>query len=425
MKNSDEPLKTDSRDSDKPLPQNWVDWPTIARELRIAAAGPLAHQQQAVVAVECSNRINTAALLADLRTGLSDAVVLDCRQTFKIQTLIDTLTAPWLEPHSPATPCPLDMKQFLDADRMEAFAKSLAEHSGLVVVAGPGASCCCQPDVLAYADNALETEENDSHPSDYAFSTSSPAIAFPHRMQRRRLIDTPVARRLADKTRPRWNYFLNVNHTNGPVMVATGDLWTALKLLARRPFAWQPDIHPKAWKIGHWSCQPTPYGRVNVVTASGVMPMTTDHLFSQEGPSLLGQREAAMRHFTGLCPSEILMRMATENAMGGLWNKESQMMPDFIAREQLALDDAVQFHTTNGSMHILFGTDDPVNLEYWATVPQKYSDRPPDGKQAIRNGEAIIIPASVEFFRLIPESRQTSHGGPILYRWALGATDSH
>ncbi len=411
--------------ANRSLLQEWSGWTAIVHQLRAAVAAPLARHHQAVVAVECSNRVNAAALLADLRSALPDAVVLDCRQTLKIQTLIDTLIAPWLEPHSPAIRCPLSMKQFLEADRLEAFTKSVAEHAGLVVVAGPGASCCCRPDVLAYADNAGEIKGNDSHPSDYSFSTSSPAIEFRQWAQRWRLIDTPVARQLADETRPHWNYFLNVNHVDPPTMVVAAELWPAIKCLAGQPFTWQPKVHPHDWKTGHWSYQSAPYGSVNIATASGLLPITADHLFSREGPSLLGTAGAALHRFTGLCPGEILMQVVTEDIFGGtMYNKESPVMPDFIAHEQLALDRPAQFHT-NRSMHIMVGTCGAVQLEYWTTIAENNGNHPPDGKLTITEGQMIIIPAAVEFFRLNTEARHSSHGGPVLYHWALSTADSH
>lgn len=424
MKNPGDQPKA-NHTANRSLLQGWRGWSAIIRQLRAAAAGPLAHNHQAVVAVECSNRINAAALLAGLRSALPDATVLDCRQTLKIQTLIDTLVAPWLEPHSPPTRCPLSMKQFLDADRLEAFTKSVAEHAGLVVVAGPGASCCCRPDVLAYADNAGEINGNGNHPSDYSFSTSSPAIEFRQWARRWRLIDMPVARQLAEETRPHWNYFLNVDHADPPTMVAAAELWPAIKLLAGHPFTWQPKVHPHDWKTSHWSFRPAPYGSVNIATTSGILPITTDHLFSREGPSLQGTASAALHRFTGLCPGEILMQVVTEDIFGGtMYNKESPVMPDFIAHEQLTLDRPADIHT-NESMHILVGTYGAVQLEYWTKIPEKNGPHPPDGNLALTEGQMVIIPAEIGCFRLNAEARHASRGGPVLYHWALGTTGSH
>ncbi len=431
MKNPDEQLKIDSdRDPVHPPLQSWIGWSAIVHELRASAAGRLAHHHQAVVAVECGNRVNSAFLLADLRSALPDAVVLDCHQTLKIQSLIDTLIAPWLEPHSAAIPCPLAMKQFLDADRLEAFAKSLAEHLGLVVVAGPGASCCCHPDILVYADNASETNENNIHPSDAPFSddriyASRTELDLHQRITRRRRIDTPVARHLADQTRPHWNYLLNINRPDAPGMVAAADLWPVIRFLASIPFIWKPKVPPHEWKIGDVLWQSASSGAVDIRTANGLLPIHVDHLFSCEGISLLGTAGAAVRRFTGLCPGEILMRVVTEDIFGGgMYNKESPVKPDFIARDHLAIDGAVQFRT-HDSMHILWGTEYPVQIEYWSKIPENSPNRPPDGKRTISSAEAIIIPANVEFFRLNPEGRRNSRGGPILYHWALGTVGDH
>ena len=98
--------------------------------------------------------LHEAEVEGALRRGLRADHFLTTAQAFKTPGEVDALAAPYLGGDDPLFGflAPLEMEAFLDPQKRDALRRRQIALDGIVVVYGTGATLCCEPDLLVYAD---------------------------------------------------------------------------------------------------------------------------------------------------------------------------------------------------------------------------------------------------------------------------------
>ncbi len=128
-------------------------WSDIAVRLHQAIRTRAA--QKTVVAVDCYTGVDEAAILRELQTRLSPALVLRVGEAMHDPKKIDALVSPFLGGADPVFGflSGLTLPQFFDREKLEKLGSSAGQvAAGVVLIIGCGASLVAQPDLLVYAD---------------------------------------------------------------------------------------------------------------------------------------------------------------------------------------------------------------------------------------------------------------------------------
>ncbi len=391
-------------------------WREIARQIKSHVLPRMAETTPATVALECSARVNAAALIAQLRAAIPDSAVLDCRCVFKVQTLIDALIAPWMAPHCDGAACPLSIRDFIDSDRLEAFSKTAVEHDGLVIIAGPGASFCCRPDLLVYVDNAAPISFENGGLRDYSFTSFSPSIVpHPATLQWIR-IDAAITQRHADRSFHEWNYYINAGGTNAPVMASGHDLAEAILDAASAPIDYLPQqTHPPPGML-EFSLRPAHCGTFCIATSTAELQLPVSHVFARAGEHILGAAGNDMRRVTGLCPGGLLLQaLSRDVTTAAPTQSATHKTPKFIFRREIAAQLSERFFS-HDSIAGLVVLDGPVEIDYWKHKLSYEQNTPPAASRRADPGKCLIIPAAAATWQF----RKIEGAGPAriaLYGW--------
>jgi mannose-6-phosphate isomerase class I len=146
----------------------------------------------------------------------------------------------------------LTLDQFFDRENRDSLARKIAEASGLSVVIGVGASLCCEPDVLVYADMPRwegQLRQRRGEVCNLGADNSGEKASLQYK--RSFFIDWRVADRHKRATMERWDFLLDTTVPNDPKLATGEGIRHALEVAARRPFRVVPFFDPGPWG-GQW-----------------------------------------------------------------------------------------------------------------------------------------------------------------------------
>lgn len=208
-----------------------------------------------VLALECYPGVRVDEIERNLRGALGEGLWLDTREAFLPPDRIDALIAPWLGGNDPVfgRMSPLELKQFLDAEKVVGLRGRAAIARGPVVVCGPGASVISpKATLLVYADmprweGQLRQRRNEVSNLGVDNRTLKASLQY----KRSFFVDWRVADRLKRRTMARWDFLLDTCVADAPRMITGEALRAGLEQVARQPFRVVPFFDPGPWG-GQW-----------------------------------------------------------------------------------------------------------------------------------------------------------------------------
>ena len=233
----------------------WQGWNAIAAECRRAIEVGTAHApaRPFVVAVECSTGM-LPEVRARLREALGQATWFDSADAFRSSDEIERVAASWLGGDDPlfgflASP---SIDDYLDADGMRELGRRIDAARGAVVVFGTGATRCCSPDLVVFADMPRwegQLRQRRGEVSNLGVSNAGTKASLQYK--RSYFVDWRMVDRVKQDTWRRWDYLLDTTVPGEPRLVAGSAVREGLALAARRPFRLVPFFDPAPWG-GQW-----------------------------------------------------------------------------------------------------------------------------------------------------------------------------
>lgn len=227
-------------------------WEPIRAELNSAAArfGP-----KAVIAVECYSGVLDEELIPRLTRAFPDALFIATEaEAFRSAEEIDTLVAPDLGGDDAVFGrlTRLHLRDFLDPAKVSEIRQRAESAGKQVLVYGPGALLCCEPDLVVYADMArweAQLRQRADRVSNLGVNNRSLKASLQYK--RSFFIDWRVCDKLKRETFDRWDYLLDTCAEGDPKLI-TGEAFRAgLDEAVRRPFRVVPFFDPGVWG-GQW-----------------------------------------------------------------------------------------------------------------------------------------------------------------------------
>ena len=232
----------------------WRGWGAVTDALNAAIDKARAGRTRLVVAVECYTGLHEEEVEGALRRGLRADHFLTTAQAFKTPDEVDALAAPFLGGDDPifGSLAPLEVEAFLDTQKREALHQQLETMSGVVVVYGPGATLCAEPDLLVYADMPRwEGQLRQRRGEVNNLGVPNRGLKGSLQYKRAYFLDWRVCDRLKRETLPRWDFLLDTTVPGDPKLVTGAALRAGLELAAHQPFRVVPFFDPAPWG-GQW-----------------------------------------------------------------------------------------------------------------------------------------------------------------------------
>lgn len=232
----------------------WRGWEAIGQQLQ--GALPREDSGPIVVAVECYSGILDAEVVSALKKAFQADLWLETeREAFRSAEEIETLLAPELGGDDPifGRMTRLTLEDFLDPAKVDDIQERIkCVDTGLVVVYGPAALLCCQPDLIVYADLARweaqrRQRENKICNLGVENREEKPSLQY----KRSYFVDWRVCDKWKQATFELWDYLLDTC-TEGDPKLLTGEAFRAgLEITTRQPFRVVPFFDPGVWG-GQW-----------------------------------------------------------------------------------------------------------------------------------------------------------------------------
>lgn len=224
-------------------------WGAVRERLQHEVTG------RTVIAVECYSGVLQEELERELTKLHLSATHFTLKEAFKTSAEIDTLVAGDLGGDDPIFGfySRLNVLDFLDAGRvMEIRARIEACSEGTILVCGPGATLCCDPDLIVYADMPRWDEQRRQRCGlTGSLGVDNAGIKPALLYKRSFFIDWRACDRLKRDTMARWDFLLDTTIPNEPRLVEGDALREGLKQAARKPFRVVPFFDPGPWG-GQW-----------------------------------------------------------------------------------------------------------------------------------------------------------------------------
>ena len=229
-------------------------WEAIGAELKTAvqklATNPV------VVAVDCYGGVLDDEVLPALRRFLSPDLLISTEESaFHAPEEIDRICEPYLGGNDPVFGylSRLEMKDFLSPERVRVVRERIAQRDGgVVLVYGPGASLCCDPDLLVYADLARwEIQRRQREGLVGNLGVHNHGVKASMLYKRAFFIDWRVCDAHKRGLFHRWDFLLDTNQPDDPKMIPGVAFRAAMKEAVRRPFRVVPLFDPGPWG-GQW-----------------------------------------------------------------------------------------------------------------------------------------------------------------------------
>lgn len=222
----------------------------LAIRERIAAI----ERDRLVLAIECYSGVFVSELEENLRSVAAEWHSTQ-REVFESPSAIDELVAPDLGGDDPifGRYTRLNLIDFLDSEKVETLRNSIdAISRGIIVVCGPGATLCCEPDVIIYADMPRWEEQLRQRRGETGNLGIDNAGAKASLLYKRSFfVDWRACDRLKKATLEHWDFLLDTTDSATPKLVSGDALRDGLRQTARQPFRVVPFFDPGPWG-GQW-----------------------------------------------------------------------------------------------------------------------------------------------------------------------------
>jgi mannose-6-phosphate isomerase class I len=234
--------------------QCWRGWESVTGELqrsvRARGAGPT------VMAIECYSGVLDNEILPMLRRVLAPALCVETeREGFKTSGEIDALVAPELGGDDPifGRLTRLTLQDFLDPEKVvDIRSRIKAIKSGTVLVYGPAALLCCEPDLVVYADmTRWEAQLRQRANKISNLGVENRELKASLQYKRSFFIDWRVCDKLKRATFDCWDYLLDTCREGDPKLVLGDAFRAGLQVAVHRPFRVVPFFDPGVWG-GQW-----------------------------------------------------------------------------------------------------------------------------------------------------------------------------
>lgn len=211
--------------------------------------------KKTVVAIECYPGVFEDEILDALQTYLPGNTILRSASAFLQPAAIDHLVAPDLGGEDPifGRMTKLSLSDFLDPWKREGLKSTIAgTECGLVIVLGTGATLCCEPDIVVYADlPRWEAQLRQRRNEIGNLGVQNHELKASLQYKRSFFIDWRVCDKIKLATMESWDFLLETCTPGTPKLVEGAAFREALKLTARRPFRLVPLFDPGPWG-GQW-----------------------------------------------------------------------------------------------------------------------------------------------------------------------------
>lgn len=232
----------------------WCGWPTICQRLLSAIENQA--QPKTILAVECYSGILDDEVLPGLEAGLHPVVVIESeREAFRPSEEIDALLAPELGGDDPIFGrfTRLTLQDMLDPAKVASIRQRIDQaEAGLILVYGPGALLCCEPDLVVYADLArweAQMRQRANKVSNLGVENRDLKASLQYK--RSFFIDWRVCDKLKRETFSRWDFLLDTCAEGAPKLITAEALQAGLAQASQRPFRVVPFFDPGVWG-GQW-----------------------------------------------------------------------------------------------------------------------------------------------------------------------------
>ena len=208
-----------------------------------------------VVVVDCYPGVLDRDL-KQLAAALAPDEVVDSSTALKPTAEIDALVMPDLGDDPVfGRLTSLQMIDFFDEQRLAHLQQRVAGASGRLLVVGVGAALVARGDVLVHASmprREIELRQNRGELGNLGTDNigTRPSLLY----KRAYFVDWRVADEHKQWLWPNLDYVLDTTGPRAPAVVAAGDYFAALSLVARRPFRVVPWFEPAPWG-GRWMQQ--------------------------------------------------------------------------------------------------------------------------------------------------------------------------
>jgi hypothetical protein len=221
-----------------------VGWQQIAQTL---------NELQGSICIECYPGVFLEEIEMGVRTALPHAAIFSTADLFLADSTIADKYASLLtdDPVFGAMNS-AEISDFLDAEKLRAVQRDLANHEKPIVI-GTGASLVClQPGTLIYADIArweLQMRQRRNEISNLGMNnfTERPALKY----KRAFFLDWRAADRQKRRLLEKIDYLLDSNLPGNPKMISGAAFRRGLAQATTRPFRVVPFFDPGPWG-GHW-----------------------------------------------------------------------------------------------------------------------------------------------------------------------------
>jgi len=234
--------------------QCWRGWEAIGQQVGKAASH--LKLDRLVIAVECYSGVYQQEIVDALAAALDlTEVVFTERSVFKSEPELDALLAPDLGGDDPIFGflTRLTLTDYLDQTKLDSLTGRLAGRSeGTVLVVGPGALLCCEPDVVIYADMPRWEEQMRQRAKKTAnLGVSNFDLKASLKYKRSYFVDWRACDKLKRSSYDRWQFLLDTTVPDDPKMISGDAFREGLRQAVQRPFRVVPFFDPGVWG-GQW-----------------------------------------------------------------------------------------------------------------------------------------------------------------------------
>lgn len=238
---------------ENPVETVFTDWKTISEKIRKAA---FIHEKNRIfITVETYPGVYEREILKALQECLKPALTVNARDLYLDEDEIDRITFPDVTADRTfGFMTRLTINDLLDSEKTCHAAQNIEKTpEGVILLYGCGASEIWESsDLFIYADMArFEIQQRMRRNETSNLGTTDMDLDIARKYKRAYFVDWRIADRIKRKTYGRWDFVLDTNRENAPVMI-TGDLFRkSLEQTAGRPFRLVPFFDPGPWG-GQW-----------------------------------------------------------------------------------------------------------------------------------------------------------------------------
>jgi mannose-6-phosphate isomerase class I len=232
----------------------WRGWDAICAEVNAAGGRKHAGHERLVIAIECYTGLHEDEVHGALVRGLAAQHFVESHDAFKTPAQIDRVVAPYLGGDDPIFGfyTPLTFQEFLEPAKLAALRQRIAQLTGIVVVYGPAALLCCEPDLIVYADMPRwEGQLRQRRDEVCNLGVDNHKLKGSLQYKRSFFVDWRVCDRLKQETLERWDYLLDTTIPGDPKLISGAAMRAALDAAVHRPFRVVPFFDPAPWG-GQW-----------------------------------------------------------------------------------------------------------------------------------------------------------------------------